>query len=59
MQQYQTSIYTQDRLTKTITLYVVELGGSAKSSIEEAFNTFKCLSIDPKEIFKIETRELS
>ena len=59
MQQYQTSIYTQDRLTKTITLYVVELGGSAKSSIEEAFNTFKCLNLDPKEIFKIETRELS
>ena len=56
MQQYQTSIYTQDRLTKTITLYVVELGGSAKSSIEEAFNTFKCLHLDPNEILKIETR---
>ena len=56
MQQYQTSIYTQDRLTKTITLYVVELGGSAKSSIEEAFNTFKCLNLDPNEILKIETK---
>ena len=56
MQQYQTSIYTQDHLTKTITLYVVELGGSAKSSIEEAFNTFKCLNLDPNEIFKVETK---
>ena len=56
MQQYQTSIYTQDRLTKTITLYVVELGGSAKSSIEEAFNTFKSLNLDPNEIFKVETK---
>ena len=56
MQQYQTSINTQDRLTKTITLYVVELGGSAKSSIEEAFNTFKCLNLDPNEIFKVETK---
>ena len=56
MQQYQTSIYTQDSLTKTITLYVVELGGSAKSSIEEAFNTFKCLNLDPNEIFKVETK---
>ena len=62
--EYQTCIYTQDRHTKSITLYVVELyvvelGGSAKSSIEEAFNTFKCLNLDPKEIFKIETRELT
>ena len=56
--EYQTSIYTQDRLTKSITLYVVELGGSAKSSIDEAFNTFKCLDLNPKEIFKIETKEL-
>ena len=34
MNEYQTCIYTQDRLTKSITLSVVELGGSAKSSIE-------------------------
>ena len=56
--EYQTCIYTQDRLTKSITLYVVELGGSAKSSIDEAFNTFKCLDLDINEILKIETREL-
>ena len=56
--EYQTCIYTQDRLTKSITLSVVELGGSAKSSIDEAFNTFKCLALDINEILKIETKEL-
>ena len=38
----QTLIYTQDRLTKLITLSVVELGYSVKNSVDEAFNTFKC-----------------
>ena len=56
MQQYQPCIYTQDRLTKSITLVVVELGYSAKNSVEEAFNTFTCLDLDPNEILKIETK---
>jgi len=56
--EYQTCIYTQDRLTKSITLSVVEFGGSEKSSIEEAFNTFKCLSLNPKEILFSETKEI-
>ena len=56
--EYQTCIYTQDRLTKSITLSVVELGGSAKSSIDEAFNTFKCLALNTNEILKIETKEI-
>ena len=55
---YQTCIYTQDRLDKSITLSVVELGYSVKNSVDEAFNTFKCLALNPKEIFKIETKEL-
>ena len=56
MQQYQTCIYTQDRLTKSITLVVVELGYSVKTSVDEAFNTFTCLALDPNEILKIETK---
>ena len=56
MQQYQTCIYTQDRLTKSITLVVVELGYSVKNSVDEAFNTFTCLALDPNEILKIETK---
>ena len=54
----QTLIYTQDRLTKLITLSVVELGYSVKNSVDEAFNTFKCLALDPNEILKIETKEI-
>ena len=54
----QTLIYTQDRLTKLITLSVVELGYSVKNSVDEAFNTFKCLALDPNEILKIETKEM-
>ena len=54
----QTLIYTQDRLTKLITLSVVELGYSVKHSVDEAFNTFKCLALDPNEILKIETKEI-
>ena len=56
--EYQTCIYTQDRLTKSITLAVVELGYSVKNSVDEAFNTFKCLALDMNEILKIETREI-
>ena len=56
MQQYQTCIYTQDRLTKSITLVVVELGYSVKNSVDEAFNTFTCLALDPNEILKIEKK---
>lgn len=56
--QVQTLIYTQDRLTKLITLSVVELGYSVKNSVDEAFNTFKCLALDPNEILKIETKEM-
>ena len=56
--EYQTCIYTQDRLTKSITLSVVERGYSEKHAVEEAFNTFKCLALDAKEILKIETQEL-
>ena len=57
-QEMQTLIYTQDRLTKLITLSVVELGYSVKNSVDEAFNTFKCLALDPNEILKIETKEM-
>ena len=56
--EYQTSIYTQDSVTKSITLSVVELGGSEKTSVDEAFNTFKCLALDLNEILKIETKEI-
>ena len=56
MHQYQTCIYTQDRLTKSITLVVVELGYSVKNSVDEDFNTFTCLALDPNEILKIETK---
>ena len=56
--EYQTCIYTQDRLTKSITLAVVELGYSTQNSVDEAFNTFKCLALDPNEILKIETKGL-
>ena len=56
MHQYQTCIYTEDRLNKSITLVVVELGYSVKNSVDEAFNTFKCLALDPNEILKIETK---
>ena len=58
MQQYQTCIYTQDRLTKSITLSVVERGYSEKNSVDNAYDTFKCLALDTNEILKIETKEL-
>ena len=56
--EYQTSIYTQDSVTKSITLSVVELGGSEKTSADNAFDTFKCLRLDLNEILKIETKEI-
>jgi len=56
MHEYQTSIYTQDSVTKSITLSVVELGFSEKNSTDNAFDTFKCLALNPNEILKIETK---
>jgi len=56
MHEYQTSIYTQDRLTKSITHSVLERGYSEKNSVDNAFDTFKCLALDPNEILKIETK---
>jgi len=54
--EYQTSIYTQDSVTKSITLSVVELGFSEKNSVDNAFDTFKCLALNLNEILKIETK---
>ena len=54
--EYQTCIYTQDRLTKSITLSVVERGYSEKNSVDNAFDTFKCLALNLNEILKIETK---
>ena len=56
MHEYQTCIYTQDRLTKSITLSVVERGYTDKNSIDNAFDTFKCLALNLNEILKIETK---
>ena len=56
MNEYQTCIYTQDRLTKSITLSVVERGYSEKNSTDNAFDTFKCLALNINEILKIETK---
>ena len=56
MHEYQTCIYTQDRLTKSITLSVVERGYTDKNSVDNAFDTFKCLALNPNEILKIETK---
>ena len=58
MHEYQTSIYTQDSVTKSITLSVVELGFSEKNSVDNAFDTFKCLALNLNEILKIETKSL-
>ena len=56
--EYQTSIYTQDRLTKSITLSVVERGYSEENSVDNAYDTFRCLALNANEILKIETKEL-
>jgi hypothetical protein len=58
MNEYQTCVYTQDRLTKSITLSVVERGYSEKNSVDNAFDTFKCLALNLNEILKIETKGL-
>ena len=58
MHEYQTCIYTQDRLTKSITLSVVERGYTDKNSVDNAFDTFKCLALNLNEILKIETKGL-
>ena len=56
--EYQTCIYTQDRLTKSITLSVVEHGYSEKNSVDNAYDTLECLALNANEIFKIETKEI-
>ena len=58
MNEYQTCIYTQDHITKSITLSVVESGYSEKNSVDNAYDTFKCLALNANEIFKIETKGL-
>ena len=52
-----TEIYTQDSVDKTITLSVVELGGSEETSMQNAMTTFNQLGLDANEILKIETTE--
>ena len=56
MHEYQTCIYTQDIITKSVTLSVVERGYSEKNSVDNAFDTFKCLALNLNEILKIETK---
>ena len=56
MHEYQTCIYTQDNITKSVTLSVLERGYSEKNSVDNAFDTFKCLALNPNEILKIETK---
>tara|TARA_X000001036_G_scaffold263303_1_gene244726 strand:- start:10 stop:186 length:177 start_codon:yes stop_codon:yes gene_type:complete len=56
MHEYQTCIYTQDNITKSITLSVVERGYSEKNAVDNAFDTFKCLALNINEILKIETK---
>ena len=58
MHEYQTCIYTQDNITKSVTLSVVEGGYSEKNSVDNAFDTFKCLALNINEILKIETKEI-
>ena len=53
-----TEIYTQDSVTKSITLSVVELGGSEKMSYENAMTTFNQFGLDANEIFKIEKKAI-
>ena len=38
MHEYQTSIYTQDNITKSITHSVLERGYSEKNSVDNAFD---------------------
>ena len=57
MKEVQTEIYTQDSVTKSITLSVVELGGSEEMSMQNAMTTFNQLGLDANEILKIESTE--
>ena len=52
-----TEIYTQDSVTKSITLSVVEFGGSEETSMQNAMTTFNQLGLDANEILKIESIE--
>ena len=56
--EYMTCIYTQDPLDKSITLSVVEMGGSEQMSVENGFNTLKCLALSSTDVFKITTEEV-
>ena len=53
MKEVQTEIYTQDSVTKSITLSVVEVGGSEEMSMQNAMTTFNQLGLDANEILKI------
>jgi len=57
LKEVQTEVYTQDSVDKTITLSVVELGGSEETSMQNAMTTFNQLGLDANEILKIETIE--
>lgn len=59
MKEVQTEIYTQNSVTKSITLSVVELGGSEEMSMQNAMTTFNQLGLDANEILKIESIELA
>ena len=52
-----TEIYTQDSVDKTITLSVVEFGGSEETSMQNAMTTFNQLGLDANDILKIESTE--
>ena len=52
-----TEIYTQDSVDKTITLSVVEWGGSEETSMQNAMTTFNQLGLDANDILKIESTE--
>ena len=57
LKEVQTEVYTQDSVTKSITLSVVELGGSEETSMQNAMTTFNQLGLDANEILKIESIE--
>ena len=57
LKEVQTEVYTQDSVTKSITLSVVELGGSEEMSMQNAMTTFNQLGLDANEILKIESAE--
>ena len=59
MKEVQTEIYTQDSVTKSITLSVVEVGGSEEMSMQNAMTTFNQLGLNANEILKIESIELA